>query len=125
MHEMAIATELLAHTLSAVEAHADPASPQPGNERIEEVEVEVGLMRLVVPEALELAWQAACEGTAAEGASITITEVPLAARCRSCGRTFDPEIDNYLCPDCNEADVEICAGNDIVLKTVTCRSKEG
>ncbi len=125
MHEMAIATELLAQTLSAVEAHADQASPQPGNEYIEEVEVEVGLMRLVVPEALELAWQVACEGTAAEGARITITETPLAARCRSCGRTFEPTIDDYLCPDCNEADVEILAGNDIVLKTVTCRGAEG
>ena len=82
-------------------------------------------MRLVVPEALELAWQVACEGTPAAGAALTVTDVPPAARCCVCGRKVEPTIDNYLCPGCNEADVEICAGDDNVLKTVTCRTGEG
>lgn len=125
MHELTIASELLHQTLSAVRSHADQLSGQAGDPCIEEVEVEIGLLRLVVPEALEMAWQVVCEGTAAEGARLSISETRPAARCRLCGRAFEPTIDDYLCPGCKKADVEICGGNDIVLRAVTYRGDEG
>ncbi len=125
MHELTIASELLDQTLSAARSHADRLSGKADDLCIEEVEVEIGLLRLVVPEALEMAWQVVCEGTAAEGARLCITETRPAARCRLCGRTYEPTIDDYLCPGCNKADMEICGGNDIVLKAVTCRGDEG
>lgn len=124
MHEMSIATELLAVTLSTVEEHADQLSPANGP-CVELVEVEIGLLQQVVFEALELAWQAVSDGTAAEGATLTLTETAAIARCRWCGETFVPTIDNYLCPTCSKADVEICAGNDILLRSITCQADEG
>jgi len=122
---MTIASELLTQTLLAVKAHEAQLSQRDDRPCVEQVEVEIGLMRLVVPEALEMAWQVVCEGTIAQGARLSVTEMPLSARCRLCGRTYEPSIDNYQCPQCNEADMDICAGNDIILKTVTCRLCEG
>jgi hydrogenase nickel incorporation protein HypA/HybF len=117
MHEMSIATQLL-ETVLAVAAENGAAG-------VEQVEVELGAMRLVVPEVLELAWQVAAEGTLAEGARLKMTDVPIQAKCRDCGRAFAAEIGNFLCPGCGQADVEIVAGDDIILKTVVCRDEEG
>ena len=111
---MSIASQVLESVLSAAAEHDATA--------IEQVELTVGAMQLVVHEALELAWSAAVEGTAAAGAELRIVEAPIKARCCDCGRHFEPRIDNYACPDCRRADVEIIEGNDIVLTSVVCRT---
>jgi hydrogenase nickel incorporation protein HypA/HybF len=83
------------------------------------VTVAVGARRLVVPEALELAFATLSEGGPAEGARLRIEEVPLAARCRACGTSYAPRIDDYRCPGCARAEPEITAGNDILLTSLT------
>ena len=115
MHEMSIAIEVLETALAAA---ADS-----GAGRITEAEVVVGAMKLIVPEALELAWSAVIEGTPAAGSQLRVTEMPVAARCRDCGREYSPSLDNFLCPGCGQADVEITGGDDIILKSVTCESE--
>ncbi|MCD6303549.1 MAG: hydrogenase maturation nickel metallochaperone HypA [Planctomycetes bacterium] len=117
MHEMSIAAEVL-ETVLAVAADN-------GADRVDEVQLSAGAMKLIVPEALDMAWQAVTEGTPAEGSRLVLTEVPIAARCNVCGRLFQPAIDNYLCPSCGQADVEITAGDDIILTSITCCRSEG
>ena len=117
MHEMSIATGILDSALAAAAEH--------GAARIVELDVELGVMRLVVPEALRMAFEVIAEGTAAEGARLKLTEVGLRGRCVPCGREFEPEVDNYLCPACGQADVDIFTGNDIILKSVVCQTEEG
>jgi hydrogenase nickel incorporation protein HypA/HybF len=90
--------------------------------RIVEVEVVCGVMQQVVPEALQLAFEAVTAGTLAEGAALAIKEEAMAARCRVCGRTYAPRIDDYLCPECGQADAELTAGQDIILKSVVCET---
>lgn len=117
MHEMSIAASLIEHVLEVGrQQHAT---------RIAEVEVQVGVLQLIVPEALELAFSAVTEGTPAEGATLKLVEVPAAAECRQCGQRFEPAIDDYLCPRCQQADVRITAGREIVLATVVCETDEG
>lgn len=96
------------------------AAGQHGAERIQELVVEVGPMRQVVSEALRMAFEVISEGTPAEGAAMKVIETAIKATCRNCGWPFEPTIDNFLCPRCEQADVEITAGNDIVLKSVSC-----
>ncbi len=117
MHEMSIASELIRQVLAEADSH--------GATRVDEVVVEIGALRQVVPEALELAWQVISEGTAAEAATLKLTEVEPSARCRQCGRKFGAEIDSFLCPGCGQADVDIVAGNDIILKSLTCTCDQG
>jgi hydrogenase nickel incorporation protein HypA/HybF len=114
---MAIATNLLEAVLSVAAENSAFT--------VDEVELEAGVMKLIVPEALELAWSVVTEGTAAQGALLKVTEVPMRARCRKCGLEFEPKIDNFLCSGCGQADVEIVAGDDIILKGVICRSDQG
>jgi hydrogenase nickel incorporation protein HypA/HybF len=118
MHEMTIAVEILDCVLDVAGRHHAT--------RIQEIEVEVGAMRQVVPEALELAFRAAAEGTPAAGAVLRLTELKVAAVCSDCGAEYAPDIDSsFACPGCGQANPRIAAGNDIVLKTVICEVDEG
>lgn len=112
MHEMSIADSVLSSVLAAAEGC--------GARRVERVELDVGQMRLVVPEALQMAWEVISEDTIAAGSELVVVEVPMQARCRECGRKFAPRIDDYLCPGCGQADVDILGGDDIILKSVVC-----
>lgn len=112
MHEMSIAEALIEHVLAA--------AASAGADRVEQITVEAGELKLVVPEALQMAFSAVAEGTAAEGAEVHVVETPPQARCRACGNGFRPRKDNYLCPACGQADVAITAGDAIILKSVTC-----
>jgi len=116
MHEMSIATELLREVLAAAEPHA-PA-------RVTDVEVAAGELQQIVPEALEAAWHSLAAGTPAEGAVLHLTETPIEARCRACGRTFRPDVTDFACPGCGQADVDVVAGRDIILTSLTCEAED-
>jgi hydrogenase nickel incorporation protein HypA/HybF len=116
MHEMAIALEIV--------AQLEPLADEHDLERIESVTVRAGLLRGVVPEALEMAFASAAEGTAAEGATLQLEVAPAKARCRGCGTNFQPTVQNFLCPQCKQADVEILSGNEVLLVGVEGTGKE-
>lgn len=111
MHELSIATALIKQVLDV--------AGQNGLVKVEKVELEVGALQLVVPEALETAFSMVTEGTTAAGAVLVQREVPARARCRRCDHLFDPAIDFYLCPECGRADAEILAGRDIILSSLS------
>ncbi|MFW5859224.1 MAG: hydrogenase maturation nickel metallochaperone HypA [Planctomycetota bacterium] len=107
MHEMSIATTLIGQVLHQAAAH--------DLERVERIRLEIGAQRLVVYEAMRMAFSAVAAGTCAAGAQLELVEIPVRARCRACVTEFAPAIDDYRCPDCGEADVLFIAGDDIVL----------
>lgn len=117
MHEMAIAVELV--------EQLDALAVKHGIEYIESVDVTAGVLRQIVPDALQMAFAAAAEGTCAAGAALNLKIVPASARCRICKHEFLPEPDTYLCVVCNRADVEIIQGNEIVLTSVTGNQSAG
>ena len=110
MHEMSIAVELM-RQLEALAAENNA-------ERVTELTVTAGAMRAIVPEALEIAFEAVAEGTCAAGATLHLEIVPPLARCRQCGSRYEPEPDSFVCGQCNQADVEIVQGNEILLTSV-------
>lgn len=110
MHEMSIAMGLLEQVLELAKRH--------GADRVEEIQVEMGVLRLVVPEALTAAFAIAAEGTPAAGAVLKMSETPLRAACNRCGRQYGADPGDFRCPGCGQADVQILAGNDIIFKSV-------
>jgi hydrogenase nickel incorporation protein HypA/HybF len=112
MHEFSIASALVEQLQRiAGEQHAS---------RVVEVEVHCGVMQQIVNESLEMAFAALTADTLAAGARLKIVDEPLVVRCRSCGGSFAAAIDDYLCPHCQTADVEVIAGRDVVLQSVVC-----
>ena len=115
MHEMALAAALHEQTLRSIEGR--------GSLRVDEIEIEVGVLQMIVPEALEACWDAVCVQTSLEGSRLTVVETPARAECRACGAEFQPEVDCYLCAACGQASVRITGGNDVVLKAIACESE--
>ncbi len=111
MHEMSIASEI-ADCLLRIAAEYRAT-------RIGEVVVEIGRMRQVVPEALEMAFTA-------EGAVLKTVETAVTAVCNSCGASYSPDIDvSFVCPSCGQANLRITAGDDIIVRDITCDADEG
>lgn len=112
MHEMSIAISLLEQVQRVAQDN--------GATRVAHVEVSAGALQLVVDDALQMAWQAASEGTVAAGSTLNIVHEAARVVCRQCGTQFAPDISrSFACPECGEADSEVVAGNDIVLTAVT------
>ena len=73
------------HELSIADAIVRIAAAHAGGRQIETVEVKVGHLRQVVPDALAFAFALVAEGTEAEGAELVLEEVPAAGVCRRAG----------------------------------------
>lgn len=116
MHELSIAEQVLEVVVRTAKAHGAMA--------VESIELEIGAMRLVVPEALELAFQAISEGTIAFGAKLIQMEVPIELSCRRCGRVFTGVIDDFACPACGVAETDVTGGNDIVVRSIVCTTPD-
>jgi len=117
VHEMSLAMELLSQVLDAAESARAKV--------IDEVVVHCGTQRMVVHDAMQTAWVAVSEGTLAHGARLLLEDVPMEARCNLCMHDFLPEIDDYQCPRCKEADIVLLRGADIILASVACLTEGG
>ena len=116
MHEMSIAEQLLDSVIETAK--------QNDAKKIDLVNVELGVMRLVVPEALEMAFQACTKDTMADGAELIMKEVPVKIKCRKCDTEFNAEIGNFVCTVCGKASGEIIEGNEIIITSIECDIEE-
>jgi hydrogenase nickel incorporation protein HypA/HybF len=104
MHELAIAESIVRIAC----AHA-------GERRIAKVELKVGHLRQVVPDALTFAFALVAEGTNAEGAELAIEEIAAAGRCRACGSTSVHTDFPLQCGRCGGLDLELIAGEELLV----------
>lgn len=116
MHEMSVAVQLVSQVEMSAMMNNVTA--------VHTVMIDIGEMQLIVPEALDVAFQCAAEGTCAEGAKLIMNEVKAKAKCRSCNHDYVPDIANYTCPKCLKADADIIQGKDIILTSMECDSEE-
>ncbi|MEU4732577.1 MULTISPECIES: hydrogenase maturation nickel metallochaperone HypA/HybF [unclassified Streptomyces] len=112
MHEMSIAM--------AVVGQVEEAAPE-GAVAVSRVELEVGELAGVVPDALAFCFELACAGTVLEGAELVTRSVRARAHCAACTGEWavgmPPEL---CCPGCGGAtEVELLCGRELRILTVT------
>jgi hydrogenase nickel incorporation protein HypA/HybF len=103
------------HELSIAQAIADVATRHADGRRVAKVEVRVGHLRQVVPDSLHFAFGLVTQGTALDGAELTITHVPAAGRCRTCGADSVMNDFPLCCARCGGLDVEVLAGEELLV----------
>jgi len=108
MHELSIADAVLQIAL----AHAD-------GRKIEVVEIKVGHLRQVVPDALAFAFTLVAEGTVADGAELVLEEIPAAGVCRVCGAESELPEFPLACAACGSLDVELVRGEELLVDALT------
>jgi hydrogenase nickel incorporation protein HypA/HybF len=86
-----------------------------GGTRIRRMVMRVGDLSGVVPEALQIAFDAATPGTAADGAELMLNEVRVECVCERCEIEFSPVDVIYACPMCGEISSTIRRGRELEL----------
>jgi len=77
------------HELSIAEAVLDLVRQQaPANVAVLAVQMEVGPMRGIVPEAMQWGWQVVTKGTGYEQTRLELDILPWSLKCPDCGCTF-------------------------------------
>lgn len=83
------------------------------------VDLEVGHLRQVVPEALLFAWEAVRKSLLEGAAALNITEIPAVIACQECGtKTQIGEILDFRCENCLSRDVKTISGEEFRVVSI-------
>ncbi len=85
---------------------------------IRRVVLKVGRMRQVDPELLAFSFDIVARGTSAEGAELSILELPVVFKCRACGKESSTESAAFLCLNCGSTDVELLSGMELTIESM-------
>ena len=114
MHEAMVAQSLLA-TIST-EAKKYDAKPIVAT-------ISCGTLYVINDEALSFAFEALAKGTPCENIKLEIQHKSLQGRCRKCDRTFDFEITNPVCPNCQGDDFKLLPDAPLMLEEIEFESE--
>ena len=110
MHELGIMLE----ALEIAEGVARKADAQ----CIHRLQLRVGGLSGVVPEALRFAFEALAPKTMAAGAVLEIEVIAVIVRCAACEIEFEPANYFYECPQCGELSSDVRRGREIDVMSV-------
>ncbi len=113
MHEMSIAANII--------KIAEESLVKNHGKAIDKIQLEVGQLSGIVIESLQFALDVSKKDGILKKAQIIINEIPGKLKCLNCGQNF--ESDDYFscCPNCNTHELEVLAGKDIFVKSITIR----
>jgi len=100
------------HELALAEAVVAIARQHARGRRVARVELRVGRLRQVVPDALTFSFELAAQGTVVEAAELALEEVPVRLACRACGSSSLIEDLPLGCRSCGSFDVEVASGEE-------------
>lgn len=109
MHEFSIAEALA----SQVQRHA-PAPALLGGARVREVEIRVGPLRGLDPDALRMCWEAVTYGTSIEGSILRVESLPWTIACQQCGREWVSPVPFVAC-ECGDQNPVPTGGDELEL----------
>jgi hydrogenase nickel incorporation protein HypA/HybF len=111
VHELSIATAVVAQVEQAVHTH--------GGKRVGSLRLRIGELAGVVPEALRFSFELASEGTVLAGARLDIDPVPAEAHCAHCDTTIRVGMPPMLwCADCAKPLTELLSGRELEIAEV-------
>ena len=109
------------HELSIMQSALEQALEQArlaGARRVHEIRLRVGVLSGVVPEALQMGFEALSAGTIAEKATLKIDTVPARFWCGTCQDEFTSETFYAECPTCQRISPELRAGRELELASL-------
>ncbi len=110
MHEVSLMQSVLRMALEQARSH--------DAKEIRAINLRIGALAGVVPEALDFAFESLKKGTPAAGAKLNVEYVPLTCYCRKCQAEFLPKDYSSICPTCGGNDMEIRRGLEIDMASI-------
>lgn len=114
------------HELSLVQGVFDsviPVAERNGATKITNITLTIGEMTMVVPEAMEFAFEALSEDIPLlEGCELVMDFVIPRSRCLDCGEEFEHDRFHNHCPNCGSATTVLIAGREMEVKSMEIES---
>ncbi len=114
MHEFSIAQDIIEILIQAVEDNRLV--------KVESITIEAGELRQIVPESLEMGFDALKteEGSppAIKDCQLNLVIIPQEVNCMDCHCHFYPEELCYICPDCGSINTEVMEGDKLIIKSI-------
>jgi hydrogenase nickel incorporation protein HypA/HybF len=109
----------LVHEFSIAEALAEQVlGHAPVRGRVSQVEIRVGALRGLEPEAMNMSWDAVTFETSLAGSVLVMDMRPWTLTCPACGRAWDSPVPFAEC-SCGEASPRPTAGDELDLVSMT------
>jgi hydrogenase nickel incorporation protein HypA/HybF len=105
------------HELSITQSLVDTVLDRTGERTVTGVNLRIGPLSGVLPDAMRFCFDIVSAGTPLAGARLQIDEPQGLARCRSCAQEFELADLILLCP-CGSADVEVLSGRELMVLSV-------
>jgi hydrogenase nickel incorporation protein HypA/HybF len=106
------------HELSLADAVVTIARDYARGRRVAAVDVKVGRLRQVVPDALAFAFELVAAGTEVEGAELRIEHMPVRVRCPRCAAESEAPEFPLVCAECGSLDVDVVAGDELLVESL-------
>jgi len=107
MHELSVAQSILDSALR----HAE----ERGFQRILSVHLKIGRLSGIEVESLRFCFEVLSAETMARSADLTVDLLPIRGKCRQCGREFNLEEVDFVCPGCHNRDIEVVSGTEMLM----------
>ncbi|HSW57047.1 MAG TPA: hydrogenase maturation nickel metallochaperone HypA [Dehalococcoidales bacterium] len=85
---------------------------------IRKINLVIGDLSSVLDNSVQFYFDFISQGTPAEGARLVFRRIPIGARCRRCSTEFSPSGDNWKCPQCLDAGIDIISGNEFFMESI-------
>lgn len=106
------------HELSICNAIASTAVTHAEGRTVAQVNVQIGHLRQVVPDALQFSWEVVSSTRDLEDAELVIEEVPAVVECLDCGATTTLEVPILACGACQGFDVKLVSGEELLVVSI-------
>ena len=111
MHELALAEELVKAVVSEAQRH--------GVGEVIAVQLRIGELQQVLPEALEAGFRACGQGTVVEKAELRIEFEPAVVKCQDCSAEFRIQVTEptFVCPKCESVNAKVISGENMLVES--------
>lgn len=110
MHEMAVAENII----RVIEEKLKELGQ---NGQVKKINLKIGKLTCVEPEALRLSFVVISRETRLEKASLFIDSVPITGECKNCRKDFCLEELDFACPFCGSFRIEIKTGRELLIES--------
>lgn len=126
MHEASLAQGLLNLALGAL-ADYNASQPLKTAGKIKQIICGAGLIAGFEERTLIDCFGMFAEETPAEGSELIIKTIPLDCECRQCGKKFQLKQRHFVCPYCQNPQINFNGGNGLILQAINvdCEEEDG
>jgi hydrogenase nickel incorporation protein HypA/HybF len=103
------------HELSVCEAILGSVTTHADGRRVTQVNVRIGHLRQVVPDALLFGWEMLTEPTDLKGCELVVEQVPAVVRCSACAAETTLDMPILCCGSCGSFDVKLLSGEEFLI----------